>query len=112
MVISNFLNLVGEEDGEEDGHTVTDDEVLQDVIQEHLGIQSTQNEEEEEEEQPAGPVYSALDAKQALQILIEFIKCQDSLSTEDLQALERLEPKIDQIRNALMVQGTLDSWIR
>lgn len=111
MAISNFLNPVGEEDGEEDGHTVADDEVLQDVIQEHLGIQSTQN-EEEEEEQPAGPVHSALDAKQALQILIEFIECQDSLSTEDLRALERLEPKIDQICNALMVQGTLDSWIR
>lgn len=111
MTISNFLNPVDEEDGEEDERTVGDDEVLQEVIQEHLGIQSTQN-DDDEEEQPAGPVYSALDAKQALHVLIEFIECQDSLSTEDLRALERLEPKIDQIRETSMVQGTLDSWIR
>jgi hypothetical protein len=80
----------------------------QEVLQEHLGIQYTQNNNKEEEQSAEPCVYSVLDTKQAFQILIEFIECQNSLSTEDLQALEQIEPKIDQIRKASLVRGILD----
>jgi hypothetical protein len=70
IAISNFLNPIEEEEEVEDGHTVGEEEVLQEVIQEHLGLQSTQD--DEDDEQIAQPVYLARDAKQALQILIEF----------------------------------------
>lgn len=112
MAISNFLNPIEEEEAEEeeDGHTVGEEELLQEVIQEHLGLQSTQD-DEDEDEQIAQPVYSVLDAKQALQILIEFTEGQDSLSTNYLRALERLESEIEGIQEASLVQGTLDSWI-
>jgi hypothetical protein len=84
MAISNFLNSVNEEiEDEEDGYTVGEEDILQEVLQEHLGFQSTQN-DEEEDELMAKPVYSVLDAKQALQILIEFTEGQDSLSTNYL----------------------------
>jgi hypothetical protein len=40
MAISNFLNPIEEEEAEEeeDGHTVGEEELLQEVIQEHLGL--------------------------------------------------------------------------
>ena len=64
MAISSFLNPIEEEEAkeEEDEHTVRDDEVLQEILQEHLGLQPTQN-DEEDDEQIIGPVYSVLDAK-------------------------------------------------
>jgi hypothetical protein len=92
MVISNFLNPIEEEEAkeEEDEHTVGEEEVLQ----EHLDLQSNQD-DDEDDEQIAQPVYLARDAKQALQILIRFTEGQDSLSTSYLRALERLESEID-----------------
>jgi hypothetical protein len=48
------------------------------------------------------------DTLQALHILIEFTKSQESLSTDYLQALEYLESGIEGIQQALLVQGILD----
>ena len=112
IAILNFLNPIEEEEAkeEEDEHTVGEEEVLQEVLQEHLGLQLTQD-DDEDDEQIAQPVYSVRDAKQALQILIGFTEGQDSLSTNYLQAFERFELEIDSIQEASLVQGTLDSWI-
>src|SRR5436190_13744075 len=89
MTISNFLNPIEEVEAkeEEDGHTVNEEEILQEVIHEHLGLQSTQN-DEDEDEQTVKPTFTVGGARQVLQILIEG---QDSLSTTYLQALEHLE---------------------
>ena len=40
MIISNFFNLVEEQEVEEveDRHTVEEEELLQEVIEEHLGF--------------------------------------------------------------------------
>ena len=111
MTISNFLNPADEAEAEEDnGHTVGEEEVLQEVLQEHLGLQSTQD-DDEDDEQLAQPVYSASDALQALQVLIGFTEGQESLSTDYLRVLERLESGIEGIQQASLVQSTLDSWI-
>ena len=49
MAISNFLNPVNEmEAGEENEHIVGEEEILEEVIQEHLGLQSTQDDGEDE----------------------------------------------------------------
>ena len=87
-----------------------EEEVLQEVIQEHLGVQSTQD-DEDEDEGFTHPVYSALDAKHAVQVLIRFTEGPESLSTACLRSLERLELDIEGIQEALLVQGTLDGWI-
>jgi hypothetical protein len=84
MAISNFLNPIEEQEAEEveDGHTVGEEELLQ----EHLGLQLTQDDDDDDDdEQIAQPVYSVRDAKQALQILIEFTESQDGLSTNYLR---------------------------
>ena len=110
MAISNFLNPAEEAEEEEDGDTVGEEEILQEVIQEHLGLQSTQY-DEEDDEQLAQPVYSVSDASQALHILIGFTEGQESLSTDFLRVLERMESAIEDIQQASLVQGTPDSWI-
>ena len=49
IAISNFLNPVEEmEAGEENEHIVGEEEILEEVIQEHLGLQSTQDDGEDE----------------------------------------------------------------
>ena len=112
MTISNFLNPIEEVEAkeEEDGHTVNEEEILQEVIHEHLGLQSTQN-DEDEDEQTVKPTFTVGDARQALQVLIEFTEGQDSLSTTYLWALEHLESEIVAIQEASLVQGTLDTWL-
>ncbi|OAF58357.1 hypothetical protein VC83_06594 [Pseudogymnoascus destructans] len=47
MAISNFLNPSDEEEDIQNG-TPSEDEVLQEVIDEHLGLQQTQEDDEEE----------------------------------------------------------------
>ena len=108
--ISNFLNLAEEAKEEEDRHTVGDEDVLQEVIQEHLSLQSTKD-DEEDDEQLAQLVYLVFDTSKALHVLIRFTEGQESLSTDFLRVLERMESAIDGIRQASLVQGTLDSWI-
>lgn len=110
ITISNFLNLADKEaDKEKDRHTIRKDKILQEVLQKYLGTQYTQNDNKEEKQSVELYVHSAVNTKQALQVLIKFIKCQESLSTKDLQILEQIESKIDRIREASIVQGTLDS---
>ena len=110
IAISNFLNPVEEmEAGEENEHIVGEEEILEEVIQEHLGLQSTQD--DDEDEQLAQPVYTASDALKAAQVLIGYTESQESLSTEFLRVLERLESGIERIQQASLVQGTIDSWI-
>ncbi|OAF55631.1 hypothetical protein VC83_07585 [Pseudogymnoascus destructans] len=47
MSVANFLNPVDEDDNGEDEQNVGEDEVLQEVLQEHLGLPTTQSDEED-----------------------------------------------------------------
>jgi hypothetical protein len=110
MAISNFLNPTDETEAEDgDENTVGEEEILQEVIQEHLGLPSTQD--DDEDEQLAQPVYTASDALKAAQVLIGYTESQESLSTEYLRVLERLESGIGAIQQASRVQRTIDSWV-
>lgn len=110
MELSNFLNPAEEDiQGDANVYTGGDDDILTEVIEEHLGVQS--NPDDDEAEQPK-PLCSAAEAKKALQMLIEFAEGQESLHTEDLRALERMEYRVNRIVEESLVQGTLDSWLR
>lgn len=112
MAISNFLNPEEEEeqDLEINEHTTDTEEVLQEVLEEHLDIQTTQD-EEEQSEQPEQSISTVQDAQQALQVLIEYTERQDALSVDHMRALERLEAAIEAIRANSQLQSTLDGWI-
>jgi hypothetical protein len=107
MAISSFLNPI--EEAEEEGNDSLDpDEVLEEVLGEHLGHQLTQNDDEEQSEQVTR---TAKEAQEALQILIEYAEGQDALSSNHMRALERLEMAIEGIQVQSQQQSTLDSWI-
>ena len=94
----------------EDVHTGSHEEVLQEVLEEHLGLQSTQN-DEEDGEQAGPPVRTIQEAQQALQVLIEFTEGSDDFQADYLRGLERLEAAINAIKINSAIQSTLDRWI-
>ena len=103
MTISNFLNPADEEAIEEDStRTVGEEELLQEVIPDHLDTQSIHN-DDDDDEHPEQPVCSVSDALQALRILIGFTERQESLSTDSLRNLERLESGIEGIQKASLI---------
>ena len=111
MNISNFLNPDEESvDIGDNGCTLGPEEILDEVLDEHLGFQSNQN-DDEEDEQPEQPVRTLQDAQQALQVLIDYTETQEALQADHLRALERLEAAICGISLNSQVQSTLDRWI-
>jgi hypothetical protein len=109
VTISNFLNPSDEEEDIQDG-IPSEDEVLQEVIDEHLGLQQTQD-DDEEELQLERSLHSVKSARQALQVLIEFTEEQEALQSDYLRGLERLEFALEALDQESRVQSTLDSWI-
>ncbi len=100
--LSNFLNPA-EEDIQGEANVYTDDDdILAEVIEEHLGVQF--NPDDDKAEQPK-PLCSAVETKKALQMLIEFAESQESLHTEDLRALVRMEYRVNRIVEESLVQG-------
>jgi hypothetical protein len=111
IAISNFLNLDEElVDIEDSGYTIGQEDILNKVLDEHLGFQSNQD-DDEEDEQPEQPVRILQDAQQALQVLIDYTETQEALQADHLRALERLEAAIAGIALNSRVQSTLDRWI-
>lgn len=109
MSISNFLNPAEEQELQVQEEELNPDEVLQDILSEHLGLQV--NDEEEEEGQFEKPQRSIQDAIQGLQIAIEFVEGCDNIKTAHLRAIERLEQELEALRVNSHVQTTLDRWI-
>jgi hypothetical protein len=112
MAISNFLNPVEEEDDTQDkGEELQPDDVLNEILEEHLDQQNTEDNDEEEEQQQEEPILTIQNARQALQALIRFTEGQDALQTEHLRGLERFETVLDALDRNSRIQGTLDGWI-
>ncbi|OAF58416.1 hypothetical protein VC83_06542 [Pseudogymnoascus destructans] len=89
--------------------TPSEDEILQEVIDEHLGLQQTQDDDEEELQERS--LHSVKSARQALQVLIEFTEEQEALQSDYLRGLEHLEFALEALDQESRVQSTLDSWI-
>jgi hypothetical protein len=111
MSISNFLNLDKELINMEDNeHTLCKEEILNEILNGHLGIQLNHN-DDEEDAQPDQPVHTLQDAQQAIQVLIDYTETQEALQADHLRALEQLEAAINTISLNSQVQSTLDRWI-
>ena len=110
MAISNFLNPEEEKDIQDEMEELGPEEVLNEVLEEHLSQGSTQDDDEEEEQQEQ-PVFTIQSARQALQVLIGFTEGQDALQAEHLRGLERLESILDALDQNSRIQSRLDGWI-
>jgi hypothetical protein len=109
MAISNFLDPVNEEQEEEIDQTTPDD-ILQEVIEQHLGVQETLDDNEEDGGQ-VQPQYTSKDALRAIQVLIECTETTDNLPTKYIRSLESLETVFKGLEIQSREQQTLDSWI-
>ena len=81
---------IEENENEEDVDQVTPDDILQEIIEEHLGIQAIPEEEEENNEQVL-PQYTPKDALKAIQVLIECAETTDNLPAKYIRSLESLK---------------------
>ncbi|KFZ15978.1 hypothetical protein V502_05304 [Pseudogymnoascus sp. VKM F-4520 (FW-2644)] len=108
MSLTSFLNPIEEVEEEEDT-TTQENTILQEVIQEHLGLPSAEAEEEEEEELER-PLPTIQEARHALQTLIEYTEGSSGLGKSYSRALERLTTDIEALVISSRRQSTLDSW--
>lgn len=106
MAIANFLNPIGENDNETEA--IDQEAVLQEVLDEHLGVG---NQDEAEEEEFQEHIYTANEAYSAVQVLINYTEHQDGLTTDYLRVLERLETTVKELQEQGKHQSTLDSWV-
>ncbi|KAH8804447.1 hypothetical protein F5884DRAFT_754056 [Xylogone sp. PMI_703] len=109
MAISTFLNPLDEAMIEEDLQQDPED-VLREVIAEHLQIEGDNNDDDDDIE-PIRPSYTIQAAKEALKVLIAFTESRDDLKTEHLRSIERYEQELEHLDHSNRVQSTLDSWI-
>lgn len=79
------------------------------MLDEHLGLYN--EDEAEEEEQPEEYIYTAKEAFDAVQVLINYTEHQDSLTPDYLRVLERLETVVKGLQEQGRQQSTLDGWI-
>jgi hypothetical protein len=86
MAISNFLNPI-EEDKEENPDQATPDDILQEIIEEHVGVQ----EPVEEADEQVQPQHTSKDALRAIQVLIECAETTENLPSKYIRCLEKLE---------------------
>jgi hypothetical protein len=107
--LTGFLNPIEEVEEEEDIAT-HENTILQEVIQEHLGLISTENKEDELEELEQ-PLPTLQEARQALQVLVEYTEGSNELGKSYSRALERLTTDIEALVISSRQQSTLDSWI-
>ncbi len=96
------------EDDEED-KAVNQESILQDVLEEYLGIEN--KEEAEEDEQPKEYIYTTKEACNTVQVLINYTEHQDSLTADYLRVLERLETALKGLQEQGKQQSTLDRWL-
>ncbi|RKF81434.1 hypothetical protein GcC1_026030, partial [Golovinomyces cichoracearum] len=71
----------------ESGYTLNSNEILEEVISEHIGLQN-QNQDEDEGCQTEPPVRTVLEAQQALQVLFEYFEAQEEIPVDHIRALE------------------------
>ncbi len=112
MAISNFLNPIDEVELEEEEEKELDQEDLfQDVLSDHLGLEQAQEEDDDDDILLEGPIHSIQAARKALQLLVEFTESRDDVQTIHIRAIERLEQELEAIDLNSRTQSTLDSWL-
>lgn len=97
-----------DEEQKEDINQSTADDILQEVIREHLGVQGTLDNNEEDEEQ-VQPQYTSKNTLRAIQVLIECTETTNNLPTKYIKSLETLETVFKGIQEQSKKQQTLDN---
>jgi hypothetical protein len=107
MTIVNFLNPQEEIENVDMPVAISDD-LLENIISDHI---TGENEMEEEEFTPSQPVPSLSDALTALSTVIEFVESDKDMLPSHLRQLERMEKDLQALKVSRQSQGTLDRWI-
>lgn len=109
IAITSFLNPIEEQEDMEAEQELSPDKVLQEVINEHLGVQQA-DDEDDDNGADSRPQYTIQEAIKALQVVIEFTEGCDNMKTAHLRAIERLEQELQLLESNSSVQTTLDGW--
>lgn len=109
MAITSFLNPIEEQEDIGAEEELSPNEVLQEVINEHLGLQQA-DDEDDDDGVDCRPQYTIQEAIKALQVVIEFTEGCDNMKTAHLRAIERLEQELQLLESNSLVQTTLDGW--
>lgn len=112
MSLGHFLNPPEEviEDAVDSENGQADDELLQEILEEHLQ-RETPEDEDDIENSTTEPDYSIQDAKEALKVLLSFTEKQSSMSTSYIRVIERYEQELNSIERNSLSQGSLDRWL-
>ena len=110
MAITSFLNPIEEQEDMEAEEELSPDEVLQEVINEHLALQQADG-EDGDDGVDSRPQYTIQEAIKALQVVIEFTEGCDNMKTAHLRAIERLEQELQLLESNSSVQTTRNGWI-
>lgn len=102
----NYLNPIEEE--EVDTEQATAHNILQEVIDEHLGFEYISKDEEEEQVQRQ---HTTADALGAIHVLTECVETTKNLLVKYIRSLESLETVFKSIQVQSRGQRTLDSWL-
>ena len=108
MSLHNFLNPDDEDMEVTEGTEISESDRLEEIIAHHTG-QSQEEIEEEEETTQAVP--SSTEAKQAIELLLQYQEYQTDTSHDDIRHLISLSRRIQASITANLQQGTLDQWI-
>jgi hypothetical protein len=112
MSLGHFLNPPEEtvEDAIDIENGNGDDELLQEVLEEHLQREAPE-EEDDVENTATEPDYSIQDVKKALKVLQSFTEKQSTMSTSYIRVMERYEQDLSSIERNSLIQGSLDGWL-
>jgi len=108
MSIENFLNPTDESTIPDD-NTLTSDELLDEIIANHVG-----NSIEPIEEEEGGiimPIPTTSEALQAIKLLISYSESQPDLVTSTIRGFERFERDLERKIGEQANQRTLDSYL-
>lgn len=107
LAITDFLNPENENNNSKPDHEQSSEEILQELLDEHLGQAEIQYDDDDEPEAEQ-PVITLQAVQQALQTLIGFSEGQSILDSQYLQNLERLQGILEVLDSNSKVQSTLD----
>jgi hypothetical protein len=108
MSIENFLNPPDESTIPDD-NTLTSNELLDEIIANHIG-DSIEPIEEEEDGGIIMPIPTTSEALQAIKLLISYSESQANLVTSPIQGFERFECDLERNISEQANQRTLDSY--
>lgn len=108
MNLTNFLNPAEECEAADDSNLGPDD-LLQQIIANHIEL--PEDDEEDDDPAPTPPAPTLAEALHALKLIISYSERQEDSETSTIRALEQYERQLERKASDLAVQTTLDNWL-